>query len=241
MKNIALLLFALVMVSPSVCFSQASSDHFALWKCYREEYGVELAKDILAQNDDHEFRLLLYGQLMAPGERFPWPKVGSIGIPTFLGKVKPDVIQITQDGAILDFGDFGDWVYLTGFDTSNLVDGGKFVFDKPVKYAGTKSYTSVAGANKTLKHFSRYSYPKEFLEKQKELRDPNFKKPKVSRIAYYNLKNGSSVKGRFVSYGGGKLVLQNLDGKTISIATKELESKSKSYASKQRSAFKAKD
>lgn len=78
-------------------------------------------------------------------------EVGAIG--TFYDSLY--VVSIPAPGDALAEG-LRDWVWLSGIDTTNLVDGKQFSFTDPVVIIGTKQYESPIGV-KTVWHVKRFN------------------------------------------------------------------------------------
>lgn len=109
-------------------------------------------------------------------------------------------------------------VWLSGHPTKDLVDGDNVRLVGPIEVDGTKKYTTVAGASKTVRVIRLISAEK-IAEVEKE--KTRLADDKLFRT--WTSTNGEfTIEAKFLDFRGGKLHLEKRDGKTIEVSPQQI-------------------
>lgn len=133
----------------------------------------------------------------------------------FIQKWPLKVVSIVDaSNAIVSLGEHIFW--MEDFPTDDLADGESVRVLDPIRFTKAKSYGAVSGSKKTVKAF-RMLTKEEFEKHKQEEQEINKEKERATRKSKsfaFEFADGKSADYVFVDIKKGKVILEDLDGKT---------------------------
>ncbi len=116
-----------------------------------------------------------------------------------------------------------DTVWLSDFPTDGLGDGMSVRIIDPIKFDGTRSYQAVSGAKRTVRVLKILTLEEQKpLDEEKAKRIAEERQRQSDKLDDFELKDGTKVRGDFVSSEKGIVTIRDVDKKELTIKITEM-------------------